>query len=912
MLPAWSISAVVQAQETHLITNASDPVSDTISNTLDADSEINLADTGAATDLHNLHPVSTSDFTIIADVDSGEKQTEEGSPDSELESNLSEDDALRIAPRFGAGYNTSGGSFDDLGYFEGFVPLWQEVGEEIGFLEGRIVFGDGDDFGATLLLDYRGYNEDDNRVRGGYIGFDVRDTGESTFYQFGTGYESLGEDWDFRFNAYLPIWDRNNVIRDDTFVGDESGTTTGFAGNQLVLENQTELRRIRETEIALGGFDAEAGYRIAEWNEGEGNLTAFGGLYLYASPDTPSYLGWRLRVFSNFTPNFHGGLALQDDGLFGGRVVASVGATFGGNRPSGPISEEDRVRARLGESVVRLPEIAVTVEDDVDVTFESESIALINPGTEDSSSDEEYRFFHVQLGATGGDGTFEDPFGTVQEALDATTGDGNDIVYVDGETNVLIPEFEIPDGVRVLSQGPTQTIAGRSFPGFEAEPVRLPFATELTSDDDIIAVELPSSGDGNFPETEGVTLGDRTILSGFQITDASGDGITGNDISTVELRNNVVDGAGGNGISFTEVGDSVILFDTVVRNSGEAGIFVENTTTDRSIELSVLGYELENNDVGMELSTFSSGGLDSSPSQIVLITESDDTLNTSSGTVSGSALSNSIANNTNEGLIVRSDGTGIATTSDQTVSVEGGVITGNGGDGIQVITEAGAGAQQFDISDGEVSDNGGAGILIRNGTTGADIASIENAYAQEIFVFGSQIMGNAASGIDIGFSSFGGQEINVVDSEIMDNGGDGIRSVANGSGFQEFPFEDTGTDGITGNTITGNAGQAITVETNDAVTLAVFNVRDNDLSGNDTDPDIQVSTTAGTRSCVQITGNTAPSTSGISLETVAGVALFEVLDLDNVSFNNGGANFSVTPDESAFTDLPDGGICLQE
>ncbi|MEL6381535.1 MAG: right-handed parallel beta-helix repeat-containing protein [Cyanobacteria bacterium J06626_18] len=879
--------------------NASTP-----SDTLNSTDVINRENPGTANDLQDLTPVSMSNFAAVADASPGAKQAGEEPIEAAQETSVESTSDLRIPPRFGAGYNTSGGSFDDLGRFEGFVPLWQEPGEEIGFLEGRIVFGDDDDFGATLLLDYRGYNEDHNRIRGGYIGFDIRDTGESTFYQLGTGYESLGEEWDFRFNAYLPIWDRNNVIRDDTISSFEN-ESIGFTGNQLVLENQEEIRRIRETEIALGGFDAEAGYRITEWNEGEGNLTAFGGLYLYASPDTPSYLGWRLRVFSNFTPNFHGGLALQDDGLFGTRVVASVGATFPGNRPRGFVSEEDRVRARLGESVVRLPEIAVTVEDDVDITFEDNQEPLINPGTEDSTSDEPYNFLHVQLGAAGGDGTFENPFGTVQQALGATNGDGNDIVYVDGETAATIPAFTIPDNVRVLSQGPTQTIAGRPFPGFESETVRLPFAVATAADDDLIAVELPFSGDGSFPVTEGVTLGDRTVLAGFQVNGAAGDGISGTDISTVELRNNIVDGAGEDGIDLTDVGDSVILFDTVVRNSTGTGISAETTDVDRSTEISVLGYQLENNaGNGME---FLVNGADDEPSQEVTIGPSNDTLNTSSGTSGNVALTNSIINSGGVGLLVDSQvpAGGFANPS-QTVTFEAGTITGSGSDGVQVTTEE-IGSQIFRIENSIVSNSGGAGVIVRN-EPGPTIA----AAGQEIFVVGSQIIDNVASGIDITFNTSGAQEINVVESTITGNGGDGIRSVANGTGDQEFPFDPAeGRDGIARNTISGNAGQAINVDVNDTVTLAVFNVRDNDLSGNNgAGPDVDVTTAVGTRSCAQITGNTAPN--GISLATVSGVPVFQVLDLDNVSFNNGGTAVTLTPDASAFTNLGPDDVCLDD
>ncbi len=72
-------------------------------------------------------------------------------------------EALTIQPRFGVGYITDGGSHSSLGRFEAFVPLDQEPGETISFLEGRLVLGENDDVGGSLLLGYRGYRNAQNR-----------------------------------------------------------------------------------------------------------------------------------------------------------------------------------------------------------------------------------------------------------------------------------------------------------------------------------------------------------------------------------------------------------------------------------------------------------------------------------------------------------------------------------------------------------------------------------------------------------------------------------------------------------------------------------------------------------------------------------------------------------------------------
>lgn len=848
-----------------------------------------------------VHPVLTldklvsdsiADFVKVAD---GIAQIQP----TETEAALNGSSNFRILPRFGAGYTSDGGSYSRLGRLEAFVPLWQDLGELISFVEGRLVFGEDEAFGSSLLLGYRRYSDRDNRVRGGYIGLDARDTGNSDFYQLGTGYESLGEDWDFRFNAYVPLGDRSNTLND---ISIDTGyqVTSGFLGNQFVLSSQREQQRLFQREVALGGFDAEAGYRLLQWNDGD--LRSFGGIYLYGAPDLATYLGWRLRLAANFTPNFNGGLTLQDDGLFGTRLILSVGASFPANHAATATDGSDVVRARLGDSVVRLPALAVYLDEDTETSVEVESLPLLNPEEEAA-----YRFQHVVLGATGGDGSFERPFGTVQEALAATIGDGNDVVYIDGGNNSTIPAFAIPNRVQVLSQGPVQTLAGLPFPGFESRTVRLPFSSSFNFTDGI-AVALPFSGDGNFPSIQnGVTLGDRTVLAGFQIEGATGDAIIGTNTQNAEIRNNSITNAGGSGIALNNVGGSVVLFDNIIRNTVGSGIFAQNTTSDRPLDLAVIGYEIDAANVGMEFSTMATGGIAGTPSQIIAVRPSNAALNTSQGHSGGAIPTNAITNSFNEGLIVRSQGAALATAATQEFSLESGTITGNGSSGISVLTNLGAGSQEFSLINSVVSFNNGAGIEIRNGTTNPTAT----AYAQEIFIRGNQISNNVASGVDIALNAVGAQEITVDANQILSNGGDGIRSVASLAGLQEFPLSESGSAGISNNVISGNAEQAIDVEVNDSATLAVLNVRNNEIQNNGGSADIDVrATTTTTRTCAVVLDNTVPA--GIELHTVSVTpvnrAFFLVQNLNTLSFENNGAlvqlinDSSGLPDTAAFSD----------
>lgn len=773
---------------------------------------------------------------------------------------------LRVRSRLGAGYSTASGSYPALGRFDAFVPLWQTVGEDLGFLEGRLLRNSDDTTAGGIVLGYRGHNPDADRIRGGYLGLDGRGTSSTTFYQLSTGYESLGRHWDFRFNAYLPLGDRDRTISDiDIDTGLQ--TSTRFQGNLLLLETQRQRQRLLQRETALGGFDAEAGTPLARWDEGD--LKGFGGIYLQGAPNLASYLGWRLRLAADFTPNFTTGLALQGDGLFGTRLVLSMGATFPGVRSAAPIPAVDRVRARLGEPTVRAPEIALFVVSEAESFSTQESQPLINP-----EEDQAYRFQHVVLGGEGGDGTFENPFSTVDAALIATVRDGNDVVYVNGTADVLIPALTIPDRVQLISQGPRQLLSGLPFPGFETTSARLPFANDLNYFDGIV-VELPLSGSGNFPRIDGVTLGNRTVLAGFRLENVAGEAaILGRSIRNVELRNNTITTPQQRGIFLDDVGGSAILFDNVVTGAQGAGpgsgqgIFIRNTTTLNSVEATIAGFRADGNRVGIELAT--EGSLAAPfqlPNQEVVIGPSNP-FNTSIGLSPGAVITNSTSNNTAEGVLVRATNLG-----GQEVSLQGVTIADNGADGLRVV----------------------------GGTPGGFLISF-----QEVQVRDSAIVRNNGAGIRIEANESATQEFNIDNNQIVNNFGDGILSTAGDAALQEFVAKlEINSFGIGNNTITGNGGNGIVLTTTDAQTLLV-EVSQNQLTSNGGGQDIQVAADGTARVCFIAFGNT--TSPAITLDNVT-AGLFEVSDRDNLSFNNDGAIVTLNPAPGAFTDI-DRQTCL--
>ena len=464
----------------------------------------------------------------------------------------------------GAGYDRSFVGID------GFVPLMQTPGKDLTYLQGRLLLStDGGNPGGNVLVGYRRFSPATNSILGGYVGYDVRDTGRATFNQLGAGVEGIWSRFEARINGYLPIGDtRRTVDRSSGILSsiDNSSTTTTigdirFQGNSLLNDLITTNRiataitrfNSKRDQAALGGFDAEAGMKLAQW-DGDGDLRSYLGLYYYSGSNVGGFVGVRGRLAANITKNFSAGLSVQGDPEFGTTAAVTVGFRFPGvgSRSNETKDEKNESRsnwARMGDSPSRSNTVAVTERTDTQIntvvqnstTSTNTTVVAINPAT-----NQPYVFQHAVLGNAGGSGTFESPFGTVAAAITAAPGDGNGIVYVQSGTNPGIPAFTIKDGVQVLSTGPVQTLA-----------------TVQQGN-----VRLPLSGSGTLPTVTGtVTLGNNNTLSGFRIAGFAGNGITGTGVSNVIVRDNQIANVT-SGINLTGASSNVTIQDNQVTNTG--------------------------------------------------------------------------------------------------------------------------------------------------------------------------------------------------------------------------------------------------------------------------------------------------------------------------------------------------------
>ncbi len=750
---------------------------------------------------------------------------------------------LKFLPRIGGSVTTGPGVgySDSFGSIEGFVPLSQIPARNLTFLEGRLLVPiEGSGVGGNLVLGHRFYDPKSDRIYGGYVAYDHRNTGDSSFNQIGLGLETLGKTWDVRANAYLPIGETRQLAGETTSISNPSFSDPFFQQNFLGVTRTQEQRIDRRYEAALAGFDLEAGVKLAKLGE-TGDLKGYGGVYYYDGPGTSGTLGWRTRLEARPTDTFRLGLSLSGDEIFGTQLVLNAGVNFPGTRPRvskkketivavpveapgcvescvPPIALKEPVAARLGEWVNRNPNIAVDEQIESQRSTLQETVFLTNPVT-----GQPWTFRHVNLGIGAGDGTFENPTGTVAEAL--AIAQPNEIVYVQPGTNPGIPAFTIPDGVQVLSTGPVQTI----------NTVEIP------------TVQLPLSGAGTLPTVNGtVTLGNDTTLSGFAITAIPGPGITGTNISNVIVRDNAIANSAAEGILLNNVNGQVAVTNNTINNSSLEGFSLNNDAG--QVDLTLTGNNISGN---------GASAADGDGVNIEL-------RNTASGTFN--VADNSITNNSGSGGIADGVDIKLFDATSGAFNIANNSITGNQLNGVSVDLESTA-QGTFNLTGNTVSDNGNSGLSAlfsddAQGTFNLDGNTISNNQLKGVeLIFAERTSGtanltnntisnNQDDGVYVQLSDAAQGTVNLSTNSITNNGRFGVYSTNNGTAQLRFLADS--------NIITDNAFTGLSLNTSDSAnTIAA--ILSNTLTGGGFG-DLEVFTiTPSATTCLQPRNNTINS-----------------------------------------------------
>jgi|GEM_PF-2351246 len=436
---------------------------------------------------------------------------------------------------------------DGVGYRNGYtqiggtLPIW--VSEDMYIApNARVILTDNSEIGANLGWLARRYSPDKDRVFGAYLAADYDHSVEGFDYgQFGFGFDTLGDRWDARFNAYFPTTDDVNFVQELNVTD-----TAVFQGNQLGFIATGLYQR------ALDGVDFEVGMPLTKstpW------LRGYAGAYIYDGfQEDP--IGFRGRIDAWISDDLIVGVNVTTDEVNDTNVNAVVDFRFSGWKPTRYFPNWT-TRERMTQSVQRNWRINTAN------TQENLFVAAKNPDTG-------LPYFVTWIDNSNnqpGDGTFENPFNFLPGSAP-----GSDLILVlKGDTNILNPlsgSITLEDNQRFLGEGKAHQ--ADVLVCFES----IMFETTIT---------LPGFTDsGNFPFLTSpgdiVTIADNNEVSAFNFVDAGGFAVTnipaqGSHNFNLNCLN--ITGNGG-GIFLTNATGNGIIRDVNAFNNLAGGISVES------------------------------------------------------------------------------------------------------------------------------------------------------------------------------------------------------------------------------------------------------------------------------------------------------------------------------------------------
>ncbi len=323
----------------------------------------------------------------------------------------------------------------------------------------------------------------DSRVWGVNTYYDYRKTRRFHTNQVGLGFEALGDIWDFRVNAYVPVGKKESGLFNTHF--------NTFKQNSIILSSKREL--------AMKGANAEVGaHALRKENY---KLYAAAGPYYFEQKGKTAW-GGEGRIAFTLYDYVRFQLSGSYDSLFHGIVQGEVAfkVSFGGKRTlksrqkNHDCREQRMVKERALQRVDRNEIIVVTNKREKSKAIDPQTGKPFTVWFVDNTS-------HSQ-------GTYESPFNTLSDA-DRPSGPG-DVIYVfkgDGTANGMNSGIVLKSRQQLLGAGIDQNISTT--------------LGEVT----IPAQEsgLPMISNASDPTTLGVQLqfGDN-VLSGFKFVDALG------------------------------------------------------------------------------------------------------------------------------------------------------------------------------------------------------------------------------------------------------------------------------------------------------------------------------------------------------------------------------------------------------
>ncbi|MEX0725402.1 MAG: inverse autotransporter beta domain-containing protein [Planctomycetaceae bacterium] len=623
--------------------------------------------------------------------------------------------------------NSGVGYQDGYSTIGGFVPLYEFADLSIVFGTARLFITDDDELpGVNIGGGYRHYIAESDQLIGVSAFFDSDETPSRNRYdQITLGAEWIDQNWELRSNIYLPTSDESNQTGRLL-----TGATPFFQGNQILFEDTGLF------ETAMKGVDFEVGAPLLGYSWARGYV----GTYYYNAPADDDPIGFRGRLYFNFTNDIATEVAVTEDSLFGTRITVGVQITFSGRPMLTPFPQRTVLDKRY-DQVFRNYRVAMGPSE------RPVNTPAINPGTLLP-----YIVTHVDdSNAAPGTGTFEDPFTTLQSSI-------SDIILVwRGNTTMatpLIGGVTLINNQRLLGEGVPHTFEalGRgtfAFPGFDDTPPK-PFITQGAAGP---VIELANNNEVSGFNIIGTTVGRSAIFGDgvidFDINnvDVSGDGPAFNLINA-SGTGRIVDSSfalgaavGSNGVSISNTATAPL--DLTIDNFATAsgGLNALRIAANASeIDVTVTDFLADANRNGLNLSATAGGDLD--------IDVADSTFTNAAGVLITEG----------RGVLVNN----VAATIDMTM--DNTDVSNAGSHGLEINSSAG-GLITANISDGSFSNAGGNGILMNFSNTAA---------ANNLTMTNTAVDNAGLDGMNVIVQNDSLLTIDITDGSFVNAGGDAI------------------------------------------------------------------------------------------------------------------------------------------
>lgn len=463
--------------------------------------------------------------------------------------------AQALDPRFGftGDFGSGVGYTSSFWTAEAFIPLLTTQESNL-FADWRPIIGFNGLLANNLGTGYRMYSPAQDRMFGFNTYWDVRDSGNAVYHQVGGGFETVGRNWAFRTNFYMPITPAMPLL------GLGPLSAPFFIGNNIGVAQDSFF------QTALQAADAEVGVPVPT----RFGLWAYGGIYALNPVAQPVAIGGRARLEAKLTDNVTANASLQHDNLFGFTGNLQLAWYWRGFKPKLGYGGQD---VTGGTGYQRL---ATPVQRNYNVVvhnFTRSQNLLLHSNVSDTATGlfPLIRVVHVDNTSAGQNlGTFENPATSLATAS-ATSRQG-DIIFVHNsdplnDTTGMRRGILLQNGQRLLAGGFDHIVST-----IELGPILLPrnFAGAAFAGQNITNVTSGSTV---------VVLANNTEVSGFIIYNSRNHGIASSAANGSQIFGTPLLGDDGNlsnqlGVSINR--NVIVDLPNRVPNNVGAGIFLNN------------------------------------------------------------------------------------------------------------------------------------------------------------------------------------------------------------------------------------------------------------------------------------------------------------------------------------------------